>query len=385
MSRAWLLIFVAFLLLGGIAVAADSDGDGLSDSVEASLGSNPRHKDIFVYFNSFNYKGKNMAPREGFSTIVKAVFSNAPVNNPDGKPGIDLHLEMGPSIRSNVIIATWDQFDEFKNQYFPASKRTTHHYCLFVGQINTGGNITRSGISRNGTNFRQGASDFMVALGDPAWWNSPSVADFKWTQAGTFVHELGHNLGLMHGGTDQMTYKPNYLSIMNYAFQTDGIPITVPGQGRFYLFDYSSFASPNLNENNLNENAGLGHNLIHKGTTYGTRWWVTYSGRVGKETFDATSNVDWNYDGRLQSGERFNLTLGNDTSYTTLPGGGNDWNRLYFRGGDIGHSSYLSRSQMSSEFLYPCMKASERPWVPLSATQNIPRITYRELLKMRKK
>ena len=32
------------------------------------------------------------------------------------------------------------------------------------------------------------------------------------------MHELGHNLGLEHGGHDRVNCKPNYLSVMNYAF-----------------------------------------------------------------------------------------------------------------------------------------------------------------------
>lgn len=147
MSKSWVLIFVSFLLFGGLAYAVDSDGDGLTDSVEASLRSNPRHKDIYVYCNSFIWKGKNMAPRKGFTTIANAVFSTAPVNNPDGKTGINLHIEIGPSIRTNLVPSTWDEFDAIKNRYLPASKRSTHHYCLFVGQINVGGELTISGIS----------------------------------------------------------------------------------------------------------------------------------------------------------------------------------------------------------------------------------------------
>ena len=38
-------------------------------------------------------------------------------------------------------------------------------------------------------------------------------------QAGTVMHELGHNLGLDHGGADGINCKPNYLSVMNYLFQ----------------------------------------------------------------------------------------------------------------------------------------------------------------------
>jgi hypothetical protein len=38
---------------------------------------------------------------------------------------------------------------------------------------------------------------------------------------GTFMHELGHNLNLRHGGFEDVNYKPNYLSVMNYSFQFD--------------------------------------------------------------------------------------------------------------------------------------------------------------------
>jgi len=48
---------------------------------------------------------------------------------------------------------------------------------------------------------------------------------------GTFMHELGHMLGLRHGGgsdttgdaEDSPTYKPNYLSVMNLLYQKSGI------------------------------------------------------------------------------------------------------------------------------------------------------------------
>ena len=67
------------------------------------------------------------------------------------------------------------------------------------------------------------------------------------------MHEFGHNLGLRHGGGDGVNYKPNYLSIMNYAFQFVGLRSrTEPPR-----FDYSRFAIA-LDERALNENAGFG-------------------------------------------------------------------------------------------------------------------------------
>src|SRR6476620_1246500 len=111
-----ILVFL-FLLSATLPVfAVDTDNDGLTDDVEARLGSSPRHKDIFVYINSFNWNGKNMKPRGNFTQIVKAVFSTAPVTNPDGSTGINLHVEMGPNIQTSTIISTWDEFDLFKDQ-----------------------------------------------------------------------------------------------------------------------------------------------------------------------------------------------------------------------------------------------------------------------------
>ena len=35
----------------------------------------------------------------------------------------------------------------------------------------------------------------------------------------TFNHEMGHLLSLMHGGTNHENYKPDYVSVLNYAYQ----------------------------------------------------------------------------------------------------------------------------------------------------------------------
>ena len=72
-------------------------------------------------------------------------------------------------------------------------------------------------------------------------------------QAGTFMHEVGHTLGLRHGGRDGINCKPNYLSVMSYARQfSDGAPLS----GR--RLDYSRNELPTLDETALNESAGIG-------------------------------------------------------------------------------------------------------------------------------
>jgi hypothetical protein len=72
-------------------------------------------------------------------------------------------------------------------------------------------------------------------------------------EAGTFMHELGHNLGLQHGGADEQNRKPNYLSVMNYLYQFDGLQRT----GRTGVIDYARFRVGQVAESNLSDSAGF--------------------------------------------------------------------------------------------------------------------------------
>ncbi len=73
------------------------------------------------------------------------------------------------------------------------------------------------------------------------------------------MHELGHTLGLLHGGGDDMTQKPNYLSVMNYPFQPCTVPTSPPGSRTPIPggCDYSRW-DVDLNEASLDECFGLG-------------------------------------------------------------------------------------------------------------------------------
>ncbi|MEJ3748146.1 DUF11 domain-containing protein [Actinomycetes bacterium KLBMP 9797] len=107
--------------------------------------------------------------------------------------------------------------------------------------------------------------DVMVSLG--GWTND--VGSTR-EQAGTFAHELGHALGLGHGGGDRINCKPNYHSIMNYVYQFTGIPDSrlpaptadlngdsiVDARDKFRL-DYSRALLPELDEDRLHENVGI--------------------------------------------------------------------------------------------------------------------------------
>ncbi len=94
-----------------------------------------------------------------------------------------------------------------------------------------------------------GGGDSLITLG---LWGASGQTDP--VQAGTFMHELGHSLGLTHGGlyfdtagsyvpTLEPNCKPNYQSVMSYQFQVDLLDDGV--------LDYSEQALSTINENNL--------------------------------------------------------------------------------------------------------------------------------------
>lgn len=391
------LVFLLLILFAPVlALAADSDGDGLTDSVEAQLGSSPYHKDIFVEIDWLVVNGKSMKPRKGFDAIVEDIFDSAPVKNPDGTTGIKIHLNYSDGIQINNNALgyfdskgqyVWDDYDLIKSYYFTPSRYYTHHYALFIKDIGglSGEPLGWSGISRNGSSFTAGASDFIVALGGDYWWNYPNKKEYQWTQAGTFTHELGHNLGLRHGGGDHVNYKPNLLSVMNYSFQSDGVPFTASNGDRYYIYDYSRQKLPTLVENNLNEGKGLGSKASDLkdvyglgGGVFGTAWYhwngSTY---VGKGTWNATSYVDWNQDGWANSGVVDDI---NQDGYVKKLKGKNEWSKLTFHGGWIG-ASVTSASTTPRETPYQCLTADEHARHRIPRDKTARRVTMKELTK----
>lgn len=384
------LLFLIFLLLSAMALASDADRDGLSDEIELQLGSSATHKDVFVHVDWLVVNGRSMKPRANFVQIVTSVFDAAPINNPDGTTGIRLHISMGRAINttketigySESTGYNWSDFEAIKNANMPFSRLGTHHYCLFANDLGDefGNPSGISGYSRNNLNsFRSGASDFVVALGGPAWFNYPTAGEYKWTQVGTFLHELGHNLGLMHGGGDHVSFKPNHLSVMSYAYQVLGIPIT-SGQEHYYLYDYARVLPQKLNENAVCDFKGLG-NPVHLGAiTYGTRWWVSYDNDEYLEEFDAYV-VDWNLDGQYNfcdQGYAQNLNLMFDDRLTILNGGTTEWNRLVFTGGLIGRPNQQKNLPVTTQMV--CMKSSELAKPKIYSNKKVTRATYTDVL-----
>jgi hypothetical protein len=261
---------------------SDSDGDGIPDSWETkgwgidvnsdgkidldlwALGARPDHKDIFVEVDAMT----GFVPPDSALKMVVASFDSVPniyLNNPDGKRGISLHAALDDTtIPALNFPAIWTDFDAVKKIYFGTAaerndpnarnileaKRLVYRYAMFARTFGTGGDTNYSGIARLGDGL--GGNEFMVTFGStgPYGWSATKALD---DNAGTFMHELGHTLGLRHGGNQDDNYKPNYYSVMNYTWQTTH-GWQSPGSWRL---DYSPVALPTLVESNLSETTGL--------------------------------------------------------------------------------------------------------------------------------
>ena len=181
-----------------------------------------------------------------------------------------------------------------------AAKRLVYRYAIFADQFAVARPVDLTATPRlvGGTSLGTSGkgeiigNDFMVTLGHPDWEKTPEQ------RSGTFMHELGHVLGLEHGGGDAINNKPNYHSIMNYTWQTpnywwmfedidgDGIRdfYDLDGDGtqgpaepfvdhdyngdgnlgdKTWTLDYSARAFDTLDENNLDESKGIGGHLGH--------------------------------------------------------------------------------------------------------------------------
>jgi hypothetical protein len=128
------------------------------------------------------------------------------------------------------------------------AKAQAYRYAVFADRrVESNGNNLGVSVSSSG---RAIAVDyFLVTLGTV---NGGTAMQ----QASTFMHELGHTLILQHGGGDSINNKPNYYSNMNYTWQF--ADTANANMDLSWKLDYSIGNFPSLTENNLNENNGIG-------------------------------------------------------------------------------------------------------------------------------
>ncbi|UCF78048.1 MAG: hypothetical protein JSW03_07995 [Candidatus Eiseniibacteriota bacterium] len=267
----------------------DSDGDGLPDVWEKdgygsvdlpALGAKPLRKDLFVEVDWMRY----CKPDEAMWTYVKKAFARAPILNSDGSQGIAIHIDRGGTTGDGggneidcpkVIIYDTEprpdtvSFHELKEAYFELARLNVYRYCIFAWESGHGdGGGKSEGILCN---------DFFISLHGSYPGSAPPVRYL----VGAFMHELGHTLGLRHGGADNTDSKDNYNSVMQYGNCADldrnesakytpdcgcyfcspgmyaGIDVDCDLGNTDAVYTYSQGQRDTLDETGLNENVGL--------------------------------------------------------------------------------------------------------------------------------
>lgn len=311
----------------------DANGDGVVDLNLAAMGASPRHKDVFIEVDTMQDVARL---RPTSLKLVTEAFRLAPVANPDGLNGITMHIDNGAAsimdpragttwgtrTRQNTIPFTtytdpgynFSGVEALRSKYFTdAARRRVFRYGLNV-------NRHSSPTQGSGGIATIGGDSFIVSIG----YTTETSRDV--VQGTMFMHEFGHNLGLLHGGTDSINDKPNYLSIMNYSWGWDGLRLAAGG----HVLDYSRFdstAMPTLNEASLNEDAGI------RGSAGASKFYgVRYCGSSGY-LVKLNTPTDWNCNGAIggfvarvvrNSG---NFASWSPSSAQTLRSS-NDWSRI---------------------------------------------------------
>ncbi len=307
-----------------VSTGGDIDGDGLLDNWEQkgvnldgdstididlpAFGTSPFRKDILVEVDCLAAADHTHCPLQNAVSDVVNAFARAPVSNLDGTVGVQLHVDTGPLYGSgarftvpgpagaagtygdfgggneiaeagNEIIESFSSpkgngvpFDTLKQASFADVRDPIFHYAIFGHQTNL---RSATDDCTSGEVSDIPGHDFMVTLGGspigvptfPCWGanaNGLSVGSRN-QQAGTFMHELGHSVGLKHGGDAGLpNNKPNYLSVMNYAFQMCSLQPSpngqLPGGCDYSRIELLAPGVP-MNEDSLDECIGIGGNL----------------------------------------------------------------------------------------------------------------------------
>ncbi|MGD9689966.1 MAG: hypothetical protein AB7K52_09975 [Phycisphaerales bacterium] len=206
---------------------------------------------------------------DAFAAVPVSLLARADGSggNPDSNSSIRLHFEIDPDqippvdwcpspscmtdvdAIAEVIALRPTYFGTATERSSPnssnilAAKSQIYRYGVFA--INYNPNRS-SGLAETP------GEEFAITLGH---WSAANRSDTR-IQAGTLMHEFGHTLGLRHGGADDVQYKPNYRSVMNYLWQ-------YPHQRELQLrsswrLDYSRVTLPIVTEAAIDEAVGFG-------------------------------------------------------------------------------------------------------------------------------
>jgi hypothetical protein len=295
------------------AGVVDSDHDGIPDSAKRAggtyagldlwtMGARPGRRDIFLEVDHMTGDDPGLTPRrEALQKVVDAfaaknialhidagnLYSAAidPAGfNLGGGNAVDLASCIELDTGGMALTPGCASFYAYKGANFDLRRRLMFHYALFANSQNADGSAGSSGVAELPGN------DLIVSLGGYGFSTDTSSGMNMLInlQASTLMHELGHNLGLRHGGNEEVNYKPNHYSVMNYLYQFAGLsatPDSANAAERYYLanglkgktycnlvenspcgsafiISYSDGSGAALDENRLSEVANIGHGSV---------------------------------------------------------------------------------------------------------------------------
>ena len=260
----------------GTTADLDSDGDGLLNSWEedgynassgakislSNFGTNVWRKDILVEVDNTT----DVPIKPTLWEKLEKAFRDAPVLNPDGSAGITLLVDYGqggaftnggqvlpahdcltlenpaPAPPAGSGCSSVTSLFDYKGTYFDNDRLRLFHYVVWGNRH----------IDPQTGDAELWGNDFIVTL--------TGYASGVFTQLGTFMHELGHNLSLTHGNLygdlENYTWKPNLPSVMTYRYQGAGVDDNCDVLTNF-VFTFSQGMLKPLDETNVDESLGV--------------------------------------------------------------------------------------------------------------------------------
>jgi Tol biopolymer transport system component len=267
----------------------DSDGDGLLDSWEddaytasngetvnlAAMGTAKYKKDILLEADW----SRNAAPgtanyNSGLWPFLASIFESAPVLNPDGTAGVNLIIDHGqggafteggdvvtPDHTSMAMgnsclgVAGCVNMNDYRDDYngrpgfYNSSRKGLFHYTILANR-----HVRGSGGQAEFPNGNLSGDDMFCAQ---PWTTNTSMGE-------CLAHEMGHNIGLAHGGLtpndrfDHTNGKINFSSIMNYRYSYGGTPTgCVPNSRTGGPVTFSQGMLNPILEASIDENKGI--------------------------------------------------------------------------------------------------------------------------------
>ena len=253
-------------------------------------------------------------------------------------------MGVGPAAPSGRWAGPASSENEHGDDELLAAKATAFRYCIGVNRllrVENGHHYTGMAPPTDGS------ADSILTLG-------PYPPHDAFELAATFMHEFGHNLNLDHGGSMRTTFRPHYISLMNYMWDhTYAWSEQEPDLFDPWPLDYSRSALSTLNYSALNETQPV---VDESG--YYTDWVSWYKPYVcfsvptccaiaGKGPLalrwkpfriGTQSKIDWNRDGEFDRSVEANLSNQFPGSKPPLGGvncgsgaGYNDWENLMYQ------------------------------------------------------